>query len=64
MALGLFCRLLGLGLGKRGAEDLGLVVLEALYFGLHVSYASLFGGEVGFVWFRCLNGCFDWDFGL
>ena len=30
------CRLLGLGLGKRGAEHAGLVVLEALNFGLHV----------------------------
>ena len=56
--VGLICRLLGLELGKRGAEDLGLVVLEALYFGLHVSYAGLFGGEVGFVWFRRWSGSF------
>ena len=34
---GLIRHLLGLGLGKRGAEDLGLVVFETLDFGLHVS---------------------------
>ena len=62
--VGLFCSLLGLGLGERGAEHTGLVVFEALDFGFHVLEAGLFGGEVGFVWFRRLNGCFDWDLGL
>ena len=33
----LVAHLLGFRLGKRGAEDLGLVVFEALDFGLHVS---------------------------
>ena len=32
----LFAHLLGFRLGKRGAEDLGLVVFKALNFGLHV----------------------------
>lgn len=36
---GLIRHLLGLGLRKRGAEDLGLVVFEAREFGLHVSKA-------------------------
>ena len=60
--------LLGLGLGEFGAEDLGSVVFEALDFGLHVSYAGLFGGKVGFVWLRYFywgfDGSFDGDLGL
>ena len=54
----------GISWGKRGAEDLGLVVFEALDFGLHVFKAGLFGGEGGFV---CLGDVrFDWRgrFGL
>ena len=34
--VGLIGRLLGFGLGKRGAEHSGLVLFEALNFGLHV----------------------------
>ena len=55
-------------MGESGAEDFGLVVFEALDFGLHVSYAGLFGGEVGFVRFRYFywgfDGSFDGDLGL
>ena len=64
----LLAYLLGFCLGKRGAEDLGLVVFKALDFGLHVFSAGLFGGEGGFVWFRFWLGDdgFDWRgcFGL
>ena len=58
----MFCSLLGLGLGERGTEHTGLVVFEALDFGLHVLEAGLFGGEGGFVWFRFWFGDvgFDW----
>ena len=44
----LLAHLLGLGLGKRGAEHAGLVLFEALDLGLHVLLAGLFGGERGF----------------
>ena len=44
----LVAHLLKLALGKRGAEDLGLVVFEALDFGLPVLEAGLFGGEGSF----------------
>ena len=60
------CCLLGLGLGERGAEHAGLVVVEALDFRLHVLEAGLFRGECGFFWlrlawrrgFRLLDGWF------
>ena len=52
----LFCHLLAPGLGKRGAVHSGLVVVEALDFGLHVLEAGLFGGKGGFVWF-----CFGFE---
>ena len=52
--------LVGLGLGKRGAEDAGLVVFKALDFGLHVLEAGLFGGEGRFFGFWRFDG---WLFG-
>ena len=64
----MLAHLLGPTLGKRGAEDLGLVVFKTLDFGLHVFQAGLFGSECGFVWFRFWLGDvgFDWRgrFGL